>query len=167
MVERLSVSSWDLFKPLVVTVFLPLVIGAAFRHYADTAATHIFPAVNVFAKVMALFMIVVCLVVYGRLMLDTAGSFALLAATIHVVGMIVITYRFGFGLTQGQRSVMALGNGTRNLAAIIMTAYAIPVVDPLVITHIVMWGLWSFVLAAIAARIFGKYAEKAVAGDTI
>jgi bile acid:Na+ symporter, BASS family len=166
MVERLSVSSWDLFKPLVVTVFLPLVIGAAFRHYADTAATHIFPAVNVFAKVMTLFMIVVALALFAGPALETAGSFALLAATIHVVGMIVITYRFGFGLTQGQRSVMALGNGTRNLAAIIMTAYAMPVVDPLVITHIIMWGLWSFVLAAIAARIFGKHAEKAVAGDT-
>jgi hypothetical protein len=32
---------------------------------------------------------------------------------------------------------------------------------------IVMWFLWSIVISAIAARIFGKQAGKTVAGDTI
>ena len=53
---------------------------------------------------------------------------------------------------------MALGMGTRNLAAIITTAFAIPNVDTRIVTFIIMWGLWSFVLAAIGARVFGKRA---------
>jgi BASS family bile acid:Na+ symporter len=164
MVKGLTVSSADLAKPLFVQICLPLVIGAAARHYAETAATKIFPAVNAFARLVTLVMITVCLVLFAQPMLETFGSFALLAATIHVVGMMLITYRFGFGLKQGQRSVMALGNGTRNLAAILAAAFAIPNLDPRIVTFIIMWGLWSFVLAAIAARIFAKQAGKTVAG---
>jgi bile acid:Na+ symporter, BASS family len=162
MVKGLTVTAGDLAKPLFVTILLPLVIGAAARHYAETMVTKIFPAVNVFARLVTLVMIVVAFVLFAQEMLDTVGSFALLAATIHVVGMMLITYRFGFGLKQGQRSVMALGNGTRNLAAILAAAFAIPNVDPRIITFIMMWGLWSFVLAAIAARIFGKHAGETV-----
>jgi len=164
MIEGLTVSSADLAKPLFVQICLPLVIGAAARHYAETTATKIFPAVNVFARLVTLVMIVVAFVLFAQPMLETLGSFALLAATIHVVGMMLITYRFGFGLKQSQRSVMALGNGTRNLAAILAAAFAIPNVDPRIVTFIMMWGLWSFVLAAIAARIFAKQAGETVGG---
>ena len=167
MVKGLTVSPWALAKPLIVQIFLPLIIGAAIRHYAGTMATKIFPAVNVLARVVTLVMILVTFVLFAKPMLETIGSFALLAATIHVVGMMLITYRFGFGLKQGQRSVMALGNGTRNLAAILAAAFAIPNVDPRIITFIMMWGLWSFVLAAIGARIYGKQAGKTDAGNTI
>ena len=164
MVKGLTVTSADLAKPLFVQICLPLVIGAAARHYAETVAIKIFPAVNVFARLVTLVMILVALTLFARPMLETFGSFALLAATIHVVGMMLITYRFGFGLKQGQRSVMALGNGTRNLAAILAAAFAIPNVDPRIVTFIMMWGLWSFVLAAVGARIFAKQAGETVAG---
>jgi hypothetical protein len=100
-------------------------------------------------------------------MLDTAGSFALLSMTLFMVGMGLITYRFGFGLRQNQRSVMSLGMLTRNFAAVFAAVLTVPNLDPLVITMIVMWVLWSIVLSAIAARIFGKQAGEAVAGNTI
>jgi len=164
MVKGLTVSSAELAKPLFVQIGLPLIIGAAARHYAETTATKIFPAVNVLARVVTLVMILVAFVLFAKPMLETIGSFALLAATIHVVGMMLITYRFGFGLKQNQRSVMSLGNGTRNLAAILAAAFAIPNVDPRIPTFIIMWGLWSFVLAAVAARIFAKQAGETDAG---
>ena len=93
-------------------------------------------------------------------MLDTAGSLALLSMTLFMVGMALITYRFGFGLKQAQRSVMALGMGTRNIAAVLAGALAIPNADPRIVTMVVMWTLWSVVLAAIGARIFAKQAGK-------
>ena len=163
MVKGVTISPWALAKPLLVSIFLPLAIGTAARHYAETAAMKIFPAVNAFARLITLAMITVCFVLFAKPALGTVGSFALLAATIHVVGTGLITYRFGFGLKQSQRSVMALGNGTRNMAAILVAAYAIPNMDPLIVTMVVMWGLWSFVLAAIGARIFGKQAGGTVA----
>jgi len=163
LIKGLTVNIWALAKPLFSTLLLPLIIGAAARHYAGTVATKIFPAVNVIAKFITLGLMVVALVLFAHPMLETASSFALLAATVFTVGIGLITYRFGFGLKQNQRSVMAMGMGTRNLAAIIAAAFAIPNVDPRIITMIMMWGLWSFVLAAIGARIFARQAEKTVA----
>ncbi len=99
-----------------------------------------------------------CLLLYGRGMLNTAGSLALLSMTLFMAGMALITYRFGFGMKQNQRSVMALGMGTRNVAAVLAAALAIPDADPRIVVMVVMWTLWSVVLAAIGARFFARQA---------
>ncbi|HSN75978.1 MAG TPA: bile acid:sodium symporter [Anaerolineae bacterium] len=160
LVKGLTISAWALAKPLLLTILLPLVIGAAIRHLADTVATKIFPAVKKLAGLSTLLTIVWCLVLYGRGMLDTAGSFALLSMTLFMVGMALITYRFGFGMKQNQRSVMALGMGTRNVAAVLAAALAIPDADPRIVVMVIMWTLWSVVLAVIGARIFARRAAK-------
>jgi uncharacterized membrane protein len=84
----------------------------------------------VIARIITVLMIAQCFVIYGREMLATAGSFALLAGTIFMAVMAVITYRFGFGLKQNQRSVMSIGMLQRNLGAILIAAFVIPNVDP-------------------------------------
>jgi BASS family bile acid:Na+ symporter len=167
LIKGLTISTVALAKPLFLTLLVPLIIGTAIRHYADTVATKIFPAAKGLAMLTTLGMIMSCLVLYGPAMLDTAGSLALLSMTIFMVGMGLITYRFGFGLKESQRSVMSLGMLTRNFAAVLVAVMTVPDLDPLVITMIVMWVLWSIVLAAIAARIFGKQAAKTVAANTV
>ena len=135
---------------------------AAIRHYADQGATRIFPAVKGLALLSTLLTIVWCLVIYGRGMLNTAGELALLSMTLFMVGMGLITYLVGFGMKQNQRSVMALGMGTRNIAAVLAAALAIPNGDPRIVVMTVMWTLWSVVLAAIGAKIFARQAGKTV-----
>jgi BASS family bile acid:Na+ symporter len=164
LIKGLTINTWALAKPLLLTILLPLMIGAAIRYYAGTAATRIFPAVKLIAMLSTLMTIVWCLVLYGSAMFDTAGELALLSMTLFMVGMALITYRFGFGLKQAQRSVMALGMGTRNVAAVLAAALAIPDADPRIVVMVVMWTLWSVVLAAIGAKIFAKQAGKTVVG---
>jgi bile acid:Na+ symporter, BASS family len=161
LIQGLTISAWALAKPLLLTILLPLVIGAAIRHRADAAATRIFPAVKRLAGLSTLLTIAWCLVLYGRGMLDTAGQFALLSMTLFMVGMALITYRFGFGMKQNQRSVMALGMGTRNVAAVLAAALAIPNADPRIVVMTIMWTLWSVVLAGIGAKLFARLANKA------
>ena len=165
LIKGLTISPSALARPLLLTILVPLVIGAAFRYYADTVATRIFPAVKSIALLATLATVVWCLVLYGRGMLDTAGSLALLSMTLFMVGMAVITYRFGFGMKQNQRSVMALGMGTRNIAAVLAAALAIPDADPRIVVMVVMWTLWSVVLAAIGAKLFADRARALAAGD--
>jgi bile acid:Na+ symporter, BASS family len=166
LIKGLTISTWALATPLLLTILLPLVIGATIRHYAGTGATKIFPAVKGLALLSTLLTIVWCLVIYGRGMLNTAGEFALLSMTLFMVGMGLITYRFGFGMKQNQRSVMALGMGTRNVAAVLAAALAIPNADPRIVVMVVMWTLWSVVLAAIGSKVFAKQAGKtSAAGD--
>jgi bile acid:Na+ symporter, BASS family len=166
LIKGVTINAGALAKPLFVTLLVPLIIGAATRHYAETVATKILPAVRGFAKLSTLLLVVACFVLYGRSMLDTAGSFALLSMTIFMVAKGLITYQFGFGLKQNQRSVMSLGMLTPNGAAMFVAILAIPNADPRILTMAVMWTVWSIALAAIAARIFGKQAGKTVAGNT-
>ena len=158
LIQGVTISTWALAKPLLLTILLPLLVGAAFRHYAENGATRIFPAVKGLALLSTLLTILWCLVIYGRGMLNTAGEFALLSMTLFMVGMGFITYRFGFGMKQNQRSVMALGMGTRNVAAVLAAALAIPNADPRIVVMTVMWTLWSVVLAAMGANIFARLA---------
>ena len=164
LIKGLTVSTAALAKPLLLTILLPLVIGAAIRHYADTAATKSFPAVKGLAFLSTLATIVWCLTLYGRGMINTAGELALLAMTLFMVGMALITYRFSFGLRQNQRSVMAMGMGAQNGAAIFACVFAMPSPDQRTIVMTIMWTLWSTILAPIFARIFAKLAGKAEAG---
>jgi len=164
LIQGLTISTWALAKPLLLTILLPLVVGATIRHFADTAATKLFPPVKGLALLSTLLTILWCLVIYGRGMLNTAGSFALLSMTLFMVGMGLIAYRFGFGMKQNQRSVMALGMGTRNVAAVLAAALAIPNADERIVVMTIMWTLWSAVLAAIGAKVFAKQAAKAEAG---
>jgi BASS family bile acid:Na+ symporter len=165
VVEGLTISPLVLATRLFLTLLLPLAIGAAFRHFAETVATKIFPAVNVITKIITAVMIVECLVIFGPPAVKMFGSFAFLAATIFMVVMVVVTYKFGFGLKQNQRSVMALGMLQRNMGGILVVLFAIPDMDPVVIAFVIMWGVESAPLSFIAARIFVKHAAAAEAAE--
>jgi bile acid:Na+ symporter, BASS family len=164
LIRGVAISTSELAKPLLLTILLPLIIGAVFRHFADKGATKIFPAVKGLAQLSTLLTILWCLVIHGLAMLNTAGELAFLALNLFMIGMGLITYCFGFGMKQNQRSVMALGMGTRNIAAVLAAALAIPDGDPRIVTMVIMWTLWSVVLAAIGAKIFAKLAGQTDAG---
>jgi bile acid:Na+ symporter, BASS family len=164
LIPGLAIDAWAIAKPLLTLVLLPLIIGAAIRNFAPTVADKAFPVVKLLATLSTLATVVWCLVLFGRAMLDTAGSFALAAMTLFMVGMAIMPYCFGFGMKQNQRSVLALGMSTRNIAAVFATVMAIPNADPRMLVMVVMWTLWSVVIAAVEARIFGKQADQAAAG---
>jgi BASS family bile acid:Na+ symporter len=164
MVKGVTITAWSIAKPLLLTVFLPLVIGAAIRHFATIAATKILPAVIVIGKITTLAAGVCALVVFARPMLDTVGSRALLSVILFMVVIALISYLVGFGLKQSQRSVMSLGMLTRNSGPALIAALEIPNGDNHIVTLIVLLNLGGFVLAPIATRIFGKLAEKTKEG---
>jgi BASS family bile acid:Na+ symporter len=164
LIDDVTLSAWALAKLFLLGVLLPLAIGAALREYAGTVAKKILPAVDVIAKLSAVAVVVVACVLYWREMLATAGSFGLLSMTIFMVLMGLITYRrFPFRLKRSQRSVMSLTMLSRNGSVVLLAALAIPDVDPSIVTYVVMFVFWMFVIAAIAARIFRKLAGETAA----
>ena len=166
LIKGLTINALALAKPLLLTILVPLLLGAAVRQFAGDFATRLFPAAKVIAQLSTLATIVWCLVLYGPSMLDTAGSFALLSMTLFMVGMGLITYLVGFGMQPAQKSVMSLGMGTRNIAAVLAAALAIPDGDTRIVVMVVMWTLWSVVLAAVGARIFAQKVPLAPATST-
>ncbi len=163
LIHGLTLSVLSLAKPLVLTVLIPLIIGAAIRTYATPVAAKLFKPVKALAGLSTALTVLFCILLYARQMLDTAGSFALLSMTLFMLVLGLIAYRFGFGLKQSERSVMCMGMGSRNIAAVLAGVLAIPNGDPRMTAMVVMWTLWSFILAKIVAPILGRLAEPTVA----
>ena len=117
LIKGLTVSAWPLAKPLIILVLIPLIIGVAIRANNPKVAARIFPAVKKTGGIFLLLCLGTSLWIYGMEMLDTVGSFAPGALVIFMVVMAVVPYLVGFGLEQNQRSVMALGQSSRNISA--------------------------------------------------
>jgi BASS family bile acid:Na+ symporter len=160
LIKGLAINAMALAKPLIITVLIPLLIGAVIRTYLKSFASKIFKPVKLLAGLTTAVTVILCLVLYGKPMLNTAGSFALLSMTIFMLVIGFITYRFGFGLKQSERSIMSLGMGTRNIAAVFVGVLAIPNRDPLMLAMVVLWVIWSLILAIIFSNILGRNAEK-------
>ena len=75
LIKGLTISTWPLAKPLLLTMLMPLIIGAAIRAYAAKAATTIFPAVKKTGRYLppcSAWGRAWC--IYGQEMLNTAGQ---------------------------------------------------------------------------------------------
>ena len=167
MITGVSVTAWSIAEPLLLTVLLPLAIGLAIRHFAEVVAIKIFPAVNVIAKILTWAVVLWGVVIFARPMIETAGSFALLAATLFMVVIALMSYLFGFGLNQNQRSVLSLAMLTRNGGPVLIAALEIPSQDSRILTFIIIVNVAGFVLTDLAARIFRKQAAETIGGDMV
>ena len=163
LIPGLTVSSWAIGKPLLLTVLLPLVIGAAVKIYAVRAAEKIFPVAKKIAGISTLLLLVFTLVFHGRALLTALGSFAVAAQVLFTVGM-ALSYFFGFGLNQAQRSSLALAVCSRNGGAMFVAITAFPVLDPRLLVMILMAVPVPVIVWFFVARFFASRAGKAVEG---
>lgn len=160
MIQGVTVTAWSIAQPLLLSVLLPLVIGVTLKHYAGTVATRIHTACQVIAKITSLAVFVWCIALFAPLMIQSAGSFALLAVILFTILIALISYQVGFGLKKSQRSVISLAMLTRNGGPVLIAALAIPNVDDRIVTLVIWVNVAGFVLAPLAALIFGKLAKK-------
>ncbi len=161
LAKGIELSVMSLLKPLFMTVLVPLLIGALIKTYASKVVDKIFQPVKKLAGLATLLTIVFCLLLYYKQMWATAGSFAMLSLTIFMVVMALLSFYFGFGLKRGERIVLSLGMGTRNIAAVLIGVLAIPDVKPNMVAMVIIWTLWSFILSVVVAPLMGKKDGKA------
>jgi bile acid:Na+ symporter, BASS family len=163
LVKGIELSVMSLLKPLFISVLLPLIIGALIKTYAGNAADKIFNPVKKLAGLSTLLTIIFCFLLYYKPMWATAGSMAMLSLTIFMVVMALISFYSGFGLNRGEKIVMSLGMGTRNIAAVLIGVLTIADVKPNMVAMVVIWTLWSFILSIIIAPLMGKKDGKVAA----
>ena len=130
LIKGLTVSAWTIAKPLLTLVLAPLVFGIVIRISAAPVADKLFPVFKRISGIFTLIVLALVLVLFGKGMLNSVGSFAIAAQILFLCGMALVSYKIGFGLKQKQRSVMALGMCTRNIAAVFAVFLAIPNPDP-------------------------------------
>jgi hypothetical protein len=89
-------------------------------------------------------------------MLHSIGGIAICAQILFLCGMALVSHKVGFGLKQERRSVMALGIGTRNIAAVFAVLTAIPKPDSLLVVLVVpLSAIVAFTLAGVFAKQAG------------
>jgi len=158
LVKGVTVSVMALAKPMLAMVLLPLLIGSFIRTVAGPIAAKLFPVVKKIGGMSTLIVLVMTLAMYGDEMLGAIGSYAPGSQVLFFVLMATLAYRFGFGLPQRQRSGMALGMCTRNIAAV-FAAY-LGILNPpdgLFVSIILVIPL-TLIVALVAARIFSGQA---------
>jgi BASS family bile acid:Na+ symporter len=166
MIKGLTVSAWAIAKPLLTLVLTPLVIGIAIRVYAEKAADKLFPVVKKVGGLFTLLILVFVLVLYGKKMFDSMGSWAICAQVLFLAGLAVVSYLVGFGLKQNQRSNIALGMGTRNIAAAFAALTAIPNPDGRLVVMVLLAVPLSGVVAFPAAQMFARRATQPLSANS-
>jgi BASS family bile acid:Na+ symporter len=166
LIPGLTVSSWALAKPLLLTVLLPLLIGVAIKVYAARVADKLFPVTKRIAGIATLLLLVFVVVLYGRDLLTALGSFAIAAQVIFILVMAAAAYFFGFGLNQAQRSAMSLGVCSRNGGAMFVAITAFPNLDPKLLVMILLAVPVPVIVWFALAKFFASRAGKiGVAGE--
>jgi BASS family bile acid:Na+ symporter len=158
LIPGASVSSVALAKQLVLTVLLPLVVGVVINVYASQVAVRIFPYFKKLAALSTLALIVFTLVLYGRELLGALGSFAVAAQVLWVLGIGLVSYAFGFGMKQAQRSALALGVCSRNGGAMFVAFTTIPTQDPNMLVMLLLAVPVPVIVWFLLARLFASRA---------
>jgi BASS family bile acid:Na+ symporter len=158
LIKGLTVDAWSMAKPLLMMVLLPLLIGGAIRAFAPNVAQKTLPLAQKIGTVFLLIALVLTLVLYADEMLSTVGSFAPGAQVLFFVAITAISYKIHFGLEQPERSAMALGMCTRNIAAVFAAYFGITDPPQGLFVMIVLVVPLAAIVAALAARIFATRA---------
>ena len=161
LIPGLTLSSWAIGKPLLLTVLLPLVVGVALKFYAAQVADKIFPAVKKIAEISTLLLLGFVVFLHWRELLSALGSFGIAAQVLFTLGMAAPAYFIGFGLNQAQRSAMSLAVCTRNGSAMLVAITAFPNLDPNLMAMILLAVPVPLVVWLALAKFFASRAGKA------
>ncbi len=147
-------------------MLLPLVVCAVVKVYASPVADKLFPVVKRLAGISTLATLGFVVVFHFRDIVSTLGSYAIGAEVLLLLAIALVSYRFGFGLTQGQRSAMALAMATRNGAPMLAVFTAFPDQDPRMLVMLLLSGPVPAVLALPLTRFFASRAGAPTAAGT-
>jgi BASS family bile acid:Na+ symporter len=107
--------------PLLLSMLLPLAIGVLTRTWFPQAARRLQPTMGMVATIALLVLIAFTLVVNFQQIIGLLGTGGILAAALLIIGAFAIGFLLG-GPDPGDRGVLGLGTGQRNVAAATVVA---------------------------------------------
>jgi bile acid:Na+ symporter, BASS family len=154
LVKGLTVSAWTIAKPMLFLVLIPLVIGLAIQSRSASTASRMQPLVNKGTGLDTLLMLILIIIIYGKGFIGSIGTYAIGTQIVFFAVITVASYALGFGMPQGQKSVVALGICTRNCGAALAPLFVAPDVDQSAIVMVTLGIPMMVISSLIAARLF-------------
>jgi len=149
MIPGLHADPWNIARPLLLLIVLPLVAGMLVKSLGPAFATRAAP---LFAKAgnLSLLLLFVLLVALNlRAVLGVVGSGAILAAILYMFGLFVAGWVTG-GPKHETRGVLGLATSARNFGAALVPA-ASNFSDPRVTTMLIVSAIVGLVVTFLAA----------------
>lgn len=159
MIRDLTVTAWAIARPLLLFILLPLVVGMAILRALPTFASRIQLFVKKTAFLSAIAVFALCIIVYGKGLLEVPGSFAVVAQVIFFSIVTACTYWFGFGLQHEQKIVLSTGMATRNLGAALAPLLAVADLDQRAVIMVVLGIPIMVIFALLSTKWFGRPAQ--------
>ena len=157
MLPGVAVSAWDIAKPLIFLMLIPLAIGLFLKARYAESADHLQPIFGQISNISLVFMGLLMLILNWSTLTGAIGSKAFLATIIFVAALFIIAYFMG-GSKSSDRVVMGMGTGQRNIGASMAIAGANFASDPNVMVMIIVISILTFVMLMLAAGEIGKRA---------
>ena len=114
-------------------------------------------------NLFAVYAITLLLVVYGKGLISSVGTFALGSQVVLVAVIAVAAYLLGFGMPKPQKEVMVLGLCARNVGAALAPLFIAPNVDPDAI--VAAGALGTFVVIGSGLLVASIFARGKQAGE--
>ena len=159
MVSGLTADAWVVGKPLLFFVLVPLLVGMAVKRFAEPVASRLYPLVKKTTDITTMVMLVAMAIVYGEDFIGAIGSYAIGTLVLFVGVVTLATDRLGFGLKQGQRSVLTIGMCTRNLGAAIAPLMTIKA-DSRSVVMVALGIPVTLIFSFLAARWYASHAPQ-------
>jgi BASS family bile acid:Na+ symporter len=148
MVPGLETNPWAIARPLVLLILLPFAVGMLVKSRAAALSARLAPVFAKIGNVSLLLLVVLMIGLNVRALFGVIGSGAILAALLHVAGLLVAGWTSA-GRGSESRGVLALATAARNFGAALAPAQNFN--DPGVTTMLVVSAVVGIVVTFAAA----------------
>ncbi|MGB5191913.1 MAG: bile acid:sodium symporter [Polyangiales bacterium] len=153
LVPGSAIGIWEIAKPLLLQMFVPLLAGLLIRHTSESAATKLRRPANILVNLSALIFLVLALVVHWDELAATARTGAVAYAILLTIVAFAIGYLLGPGKMRG-RVTLGLITTARNIGAAATVATANFRDDPRVLITVALCMFVVFALAFPVSKLF-------------
>jgi len=153
LVPGSTIGIWEIAKPLLLQMFVPLLAGLLIRNSSESTATKLRRPANILVNLSALIFLVLALVLHWDELAATARTGAVAYAILLTIVAFAIGYLLGPGKMRG-RVTLGLITTARNIGAAATVATANFRDDPRVLITVALCMFVVFALAFPVSKLF-------------
>ena len=155
IVPGADIGVWEIAKPLLLQMFVPLVIGLGIRHIRPRIADRLLKPSHLVVNLSLLVFLVLALVLHGDALAAMVGTGVVLSAVALTVVAFVVGYVIGpIGALGRGKATLGLITTARNIGAAATVATANFKEDPRVLMTVAVCMFVVFALAFPVAKLF-------------
>jgi ACR3 family arsenite transporter len=158
LIPSVEISPWDIARPQIIWMLLPLIIGLSIMARFPKIAKEIAPMMTQASTFSMLVVVVLIVLVNYNKLWSALGSGAFAAMAIFIVILFVVGFYLG-GKNKIQRVTMGIATAERNVAAALLVA-SVSFNDAKVIIMVVIGALMLFIFGLLGAAEIGRRANR-------